>query len=172
MQIPAPDSRSDTSYGNAGGSSFSAPRKSQGSYPYVEPCDDPQMDDMELVNGIDTKLNTTRYRPSSPADSIADPSSFIDGSSRIHEIGAGSAGGLAGKMFTTGNHHGIGSMKGWSSSPTPLPGDDDPEYTLKDIFDEEGRYLKRVQRDVQVIEALHQRIVSLKQKQRKQHVSK
>jgi len=121
---------------------------------------------MELVNGIDTKLDTTRYRPSSPADSISDPTSFIDGSSRIHETGNAS-GGLAGKMFTTGNHHGIGSMKGWSSSPTPLPGDDEPEYTLKDIFDDEGRYLRRVQRDVQVIEALRPRTVSSKQKQRK-----
>lgn len=166
MQVPPPDSRSNTSYGNAGGGNFSAPRMSSAEYPYTEPADDNTPDDMEMTNAIDTKAAITRYRPSSPRDSIADPSSFIDGSSRIHEDAPYTAGGSSTRIFTTGPGRHIGSTKGWASTPDPFPGDDDPVYTLHDIFDDDERYIGRAERDMCVIEALRPRPV-YKLKQRK-----
>lgn len=123
----------------------------QDTYPYDMPDDGDVLDDLGFASEIDTKAGITRYRPSSPNDSIPDPSSFIDGSTRIHEDGYRS------RIFTTGPGRHIGSTKGWVSSPDPLPGDDDPTFTLQDLFDDEERYMKRVQRDVRVIEALRPR---------------
>lgn len=139
----------------------------QDTYPYDIPDDGDVLDDMDLAAGIDTKADITRYRPSSPNDSIADPSSFIDGSTRIHEDGPYTAGASASRIFTTGPGRHIGSTKGWASSPDPLPGDDDPTYMLRDLFDDEERYLKRVNRDVRVIEALRPKPIATKNRQRK-----
>lgn len=151
MGPPALDARSNTSYGNTNGM-FMTNKMSQAEYPYQNPADEGDDIDMD-IDGLDTKVIGTRIRASSPHDSIADPSSFVDGSTRMHED-APYTGGSSTRIFTTGPGRHIGSMKGWSSSPDPLPGDDDPEYYLKDIFDDEERYMKRINRDVRIIEAL------------------
>ncbi len=95
------------------------------------------IDDIDFASAIDSKADITKYRLSPPRK-------------RMYE-----------DVYTTGPMRHIGSPKGWSSSPEPLPGDDDPTYTLKDLFDEEERYMKRVERDVQVIEALRPRDIPL-----------
>ena len=82
-------------------------------------------------DGIMTATLSGPPRASSPRDSLSDPGAFVD-AGRLFETGGGDPG--ATRVFTTGPGFKAGSARGWRSAPEALPGDDEPAFTLRDIF--------------------------------------